>query len=302
LNLLSNRKGGATAALVAGNSGAGAGIKNSGEVTILSSLDRSSNGSVKASQIAAGKADLGTQAVTWGVAAVDLAATAVTVSSATAADGASTVVEIVGETTAATLVTRKGSAVLAGDGYAINGLTGLTADSIRYVARDGDTQADIAQGLASLINFEAAKTGTKITATVEGAKITVTNNTGAGLTAVAGAVSTSGTAAGGLDLLGKIDVTTANGAKAGLTAIEGLIQTAIKASAEFGSAQKRIDIQRDFVSSLSDSLKAGIGSMVDADMEEASARLQALQVQQQLGIQALSIANQAPQNILALFR
>jgi flagellin-like hook-associated protein FlgL len=51
-----------------------------------------------------------------------------------------------------------------------------------------------------------------------------------------------------------------------------------------------------------DALKNGIGAMVDADMEEASARLQALQVQQQLGIQALSIANQAPQNILSLFR
>ena len=49
-------------------------------------------------------------------------------------------------------------------------------------------------------------------------------------------------------------------------------------------------------------MKAGIGAMVDADMEEASARLQALQVQQQLGIQALSIANQGPQNLLSLFR
>ena len=49
-------------------------------------------------------------------------------------------------------------------------------------------------------------------------------------------------------------------------------------------------------------MKTGIGSLVDADMEEASARLQALQTQQQLGIQALSIANQAPSSILALFR
>ena len=66
--------------------------------------------------------------------------------------------------------------------------------------------------------------------------------------------------------------------------------------------QARIDIQKDFVSELSDSLKAGIGTLVDADMEEASARLQALQVQQQLATQALSIANQAPQSILSLFR
>jgi len=51
-----------------------------------------------------------------------------------------------------------------------------------------------------------------------------------------------------------------------------------------------------------DALKNGVGAMVDADMEEASARLTALQTQQQLGIQSLSIANQAPQSILSLFR
>ena len=88
-----------------------------------------------------------------------------------------------------------------------------------------------------------------------------------------------------------------------LNAIVGtLIQTAIGAAAEFGSVEKRIEIQSSFVSGLSDAMKVGIGSMVDADMEETSARLQALQVQQQLGIQSLSIANQAPQNVLSLFR
>ena len=66
--------------------------------------------------------------------------------------------------------------------------------------------------------------------------------------------------------------------------------------------QNRVDIQSKFVGKLTDSLKSGIGSMVDADMEETSARLQALQVQQQLATQSLSIANQAPQNILSLFR
>ena len=60
--------------------------------------------------------------------------------------------------------------------------------------------------------------------------------------------------------------------------------------------------QADFVSNLTDSLKSGIGTLVDADMEEASARLQALQVQQQLATQSLSIANQAPQSLLSLFR
>lgn len=108
--------------------------------------------------------------------------------------------------------------------------------------------------------------------------------------------------AGGLGALATIDVSTASGAALALGAIEGLEQTAIDAAASFGSAQTRIDTQAKFVSTLSDALKSGIGSMVDADMEETSARLQALQVQQQLATQALSIANQAPQNILSLFR
>ncbi|MFZ5709222.1 MAG: flagellin [Pseudomonadota bacterium] len=107
---------------------------------------------------------------------------------------------------------------------------------------------------------------------------------------------------GGLAALSAIDVSTAPGATAALGNIETLIQAGIDAAAEFGSAQSRIDIQNTFVGKLTDALKAGISSLVDTDMEEASARLQALQVQQQLGIQSLSIANQAPQNILALFR
>lgn len=107
---------------------------------------------------------------------------------------------------------------------------------------------------------------------------------------------------GGLGALSSIDVTDQAGSQAALGNIETLIGTAIDASAAFGSAQGRIEIQADFISQLSDGLKTGIGSLVDADMEETSARLQALQVQQQLGVQSLSIANQSPQSILSLFR
>ena len=74
------------------------------------------------------------------------------------------------------------------------------------------------------------------------------------------------------------------------------------AAASLGSISSRIDMQNDFISKLTDSLDRGIGRLVDADMEEESARLSALQVQQQLGIQALSIANSGSQNILSLFR
>jgi flagellin len=302
LNLLSNRKGGATVADIVANTGAGAGLKGSGSVDVLASLDRASNGSVTASNIKAAKADLGTQALTWG-AGTDLAAAAVTGVGALAI-GATGTITIAGESATAA---RGGNVVLAGDGYEITGLTGLAANSVRYVARDGDTQTDIAKGLVERINYEAKKAGVNITAAFGAtnatgqATLTITNNTAAAVTTAA-ALSTAGTASGGLRILGEIDVSTNAGAEAALSAIEGLTQTAITAASKFGTSQKRIDIQNEFVSNLVDSLKAGIGSQVDANMEEASARLQALQVQQQLGVQALSIANQAPQSILSLFR
>jgi flagellin len=84
--------------------------------------------------------------------------------------------------------------------------------------------------------------------------------------------------------------------------IELQIQAAIDAAAAFGSAEKRLEIQTNFVSKLMDSMTAGIGALVDADMEAASARLNALTVQQQLGLQSLAIANSNPQGLLSLFR
>lgn len=102
--------------------------------------------------------------------------------------------------------------------------------------------------------------------------------------------------------LSDIDVSDAAAAETSIAAIEAHIQTAINGAAALGASAKRVELQADFVSKLTDAMTAGIGTMVDADMEEASARLQALQVQQQLGIQSLSIANQGPQNLLSLFR
>ncbi len=92
------------------------------------------------------------------------------------------------------------------------------------------------------------------------------------------------------------------GAAAALTDVETQIQAAIDAAAAFGSAEKRLEIQANFVSKLIDSMTSGIGALVDADMEAASARLNALTVQQQLGLQSLSIANTNPQGLLSLFR
>lgn len=148
-----------------------------------------------------------------------------------------------------------------------------------------------------VVDYDSGTPGTLALSTGDG---TAGNPAAAGDLTIGAQFKNAGS--GGLATLDTVDVTTGAGALTALGNIEGLMQTSIDAAASFGSAQKRIDIQRDFVSELSDSLKAGIGTMVDADMEEASARLQALQVQQQLATQALSIANQAPQNILSLFR
>jgi flagellin len=74
------------------------------------------------------------------------------------------------------------------------------------------------------------------------------------------------------------------------------------AATNLGSSKKRIDIQKDFVATLMSAIDRGVSTLVDADMNSESTKLQALQVQQQLGIQALSIANSSSQNILSLFR
>lgn len=97
-------------------------------------------------------------------------------------------------------------------------------------------------------------------------------------------------------------LTSAADAAAVLTQIEGWLTTAVEGASKLGAASARISDQSEFAGKLSDSIKSGIGSLVDADMEEASARLKALQTQQQLGVQSLSIANQAPGAVMALFR
>jgi len=112
----------------------------------------------------------------------------------------------------------------------------------------------------------------------------------------------------GADFEGTVDpttVTTIADAASAATAfddIETLLTLAIDKSAALGASAERISDQGEFIGKLNDAVKSGIGALVDTDMEAASARLQALQTQQQLGVQALSIANQSPQTILSLFR
>lgn len=95
---------------------------------------------------------------------------------------------------------------------------------------------------------------------------------------------------------------TVTGANSALTKLDDSIGQLNAALGEIGSQGKQIAAHSTFVTKLVDTLESGIGNLVDADLAKESARLQALQVQQQLGAQALSIANQAPQIILSLFR
>ena len=95
---------------------------------------------------------------------------------------------------------------------------------------------------------------------------------------------------------------TAANAQTALTVINAAIISVSNALAIMGASSKRVDIQNEFVQKLTDVLKLGVGNLVDAYLAEESATLQALQIKQQLGVQALSIANQNPQSILALFR
>ena len=105
-----------------------------------------------------------------------------------------------------------------------------------------------------------------------------------------------------IDLAGTVLTGTTTANKAVLASLNSAITNVTSALAEMGAESKQIEKHVTFVTKLQDVLETGIGNLVDADLAKESARLQALQVQQQLGAQALSIANSQPQVILQLFR
>lgn len=263
--------------------------------SVLASLDRDISGNVTASSITVAAQDMSTGAY----AANDIFGR----SGGIPSTNGDTVVLSMGNgggTDQITINDSAGSAFAAGDKVSMS----VGGQTVSYTVTADDaaatTTSDIVAvamkekidslGIAGLtVDYDSGSPG----------ELSFTNAGGTDLT-VTGQFTNAGS--GGLGAMAGIDVSTAGGATSALAAVESLIGTAIDAAASFGSVEGRISIQADFVSGLTDSLKSGIGAMVDADMEEASARLQALQVQQQLGVQSLSIANQAPQSILSLFR
>lgn len=111
----------------------------------------------------------------------------------------------------------------------------------------------------------------------------------------------SATGASGTEIT--LDTTTSDDAIDGMiSAVDAILSGLTDSAATLGSINMRIDMQDDFVSTLMDVIDKGVGRLVDADMNEESTKLKALQTQQQLGIQALSIANSNAENILQLFK
>lgn len=120
-------------------------------------------------------------------------------------------------------------------------------------------------------------------------------------TGLVGVVTTIGTIGYSLNTL-NVESTDGDYLTGALTHVENTLKAMTSAAADLGSISMRIDLQEEFVNRLKESIESGVGRLVDADMNEESTRLKALQTQQQLGIQALSIANSTAENILQLFR
>ncbi len=128
-----------------------------------------------------------------------------------------------------------------------------------------------------------------------------------GMTTTGGINTTSGiigTSSGSVGSIFSMNITSFSNSDIdlALTTVESGLSALTKAASQLGSISTRIDLQESFVSNLSDSIDSGVGRLVDADMEEESSKLTALQTQQQLAIQSLSIANSSAQNVLSLFK
>lgn len=150
----------------------------------------------------------------------------------------------------------------------------------------------------------AAEFKTVLDAALVNAGITASTTAASPNVTITGATTLANAAATGKG--GVLDINITSKTAAQITAMITTVNTATNsvtaAAAKLGAVAKRIDLQQTFVTNLMDSIDKGISNLVDADMNEESTKLQALQVKQQLGVQALSIANQSAQNVLSLFR
>ena len=157
---------------------------------------------------------------------------------------------------------------------------GVAVSNELTVTTPGTARAWLGQGVAA-----GAVSGASPTLTVTDLDFSVAGS--GALSTVSGAANT---------------LASSSSARTTSAGIDSAIVALNRQMASLGSQAKGLEIQKNFLTSLSDTVSKGIGNLVDADLAKESARLQSLQIKQQLGAQALSIANQSPQVIMSLFR
>ena len=175
-----------------------------------------------------------------------------------------------------------------------------------------DTSLDTASRASLNSDFVALRN--QITSTVANASfngVNLLNGTVTDITSLANAQGTSVLTTQGQNLSlggtivtisGTATISTTTAASTVLTAVQTSLANVDNALAELGTSSNALDTHLNFVSNLQDTLTTGIGNLVNADLAKESATLQALQTKQQLGIQALSIANSSSSALLSLFR
>ena len=194
-----------------------------------------------------------------------------------------------GEAVSDLLIELKEKAVAAKD----SGLDTSSRDSLN------DDFQQLRDQITSIVQ-NAEFNGTNVVENSGDAVVAITNDTGANTITIAAQDLSLGGA--NVTIGSTQSIGTQDAASVAVANIESSIQNVNTALSALGSGSSRIELQQTFVNQLSDAIEVGIGNLVDADLAETSANLQSLQVRQQLGLQALSIANQAPSTVLGLFR
>jgi len=219
----------------------------------------------------------------------------------TAVSGATEIASLVAQIRAAVTSTQDPATDVAATQAQVNQLVGqinaaVTSSNFNGVNMlDGSNATGITFLASTANNYTVAGAASTTIATGNGADLTMSATaTDATMKALYNLVDSGGTGGG----LAAITGTTI---AAALATVDTADTTVENAAAQFGAVQSNVQSQQTFVNSLVTTLQAGVGNMVDANMTQESAKLSALQVQQQLGTQALSIANQAPQILIKLF-
>jgi len=196
------------------------------------------------------------------------------------------------------------SAAFSGENWLYNDSTTAvgTKEMVGSFVRAADGTVSV-----GLLSFDASKsvlidskTASKGLLTKDYA-VKVDDGTTAGTTLTYFLIKDTGTAGSGTEVK-LTSASTADQVEGMISAVDKMLLDMTDAAATLGATKSRVDMQNEFVADLMDVIDTGVGRLVDADMNEESTRLKALQTQQQLGIQALSIANSNSENILSLFR